>query len=763
MDYVFKINCGDTLRRVTVPARGDSAGPKLTFNELETKIREIFKISPTLELKITYIDKENDVVTMGGDQDLEDACVAQLLNPVRLDVNIVDDKRTEEGKPGQTSSRTQSQQADFSRSPDLKLALESLVQALPSLTTDVLKQLFTVYEPLLKAAVSTGAMPQTVEGFLKTVIGQTCPGTSLHTPFTEPSNSPSTETPEVPTSGKPKQAMEAQHADTPSLHTSNAAVEKGTYEREIFNRSFHKNVQCDACGMHPIVGPRFKSIKNDNFDLCISCFTEIGNEADYQRFDRPVHPRRTYHQHPMCGPRMMRNHHMGPPFPFRPFFPRGPAGWKPEFQDRTNAPVVVNTVGEHPSGKLDARFVRDVTIFDGTELAPGTSFTKIWRLRNIGSLPWPQQTQLVHVGGDILHSDASVLIELPEDGLTPDNEIEVSVDLIAPEQPGRYVSHWRLMAPSGQKFGHRVWVLIQVVPKDEQSPQVEESMHPIKQGATEESISFEEEMMTDKVEMTKSSPLQSVAMQPSAPPADVTMEIPEVSFLSGLREGSVSTEHQVEVMNEVNSEVDGFAVVERPVEDMVDGFMQKGFDVGHATEVDQKTVTVKKGQNADIEQLFGLQLDETFLSSDEVKSPAESNNSIGVSLSVPVTDEHLLGELPKAETFSHDHDDLQSILQETLLEHLESQGFTQRALNIELLEKNKNNLQCTIQDLVSATEWDPVLNKLQEMGFHDKELSLRLVFKNNGSLKQVVKELVQMQAVGGWNGTAAVKGKEKAL
>jgi next-to-BRCA1 protein 1 len=49
--------------------------------------------------------------------------------------------------------------------------------------------------------------------------------------------------------------------------------------------------------------------------------------------------------------------------------------------------------------------------------------------------------------------------------LAPDGEIEVSVDLVAPERPGRYVSHWRLVAPAGPKYGHRVWVLIQVAAK----------------------------------------------------------------------------------------------------------------------------------------------------------------------------------------------------------------------------------------------------------------------------------------------------------
>ncbi len=43
----------------------------------------------SLELVITYTDIENDVVTMAGDQDLQDACVNQGLNPLRLQVTTV--------------------------------------------------------------------------------------------------------------------------------------------------------------------------------------------------------------------------------------------------------------------------------------------------------------------------------------------------------------------------------------------------------------------------------------------------------------------------------------------------------------------------------------------------------------------------------------------------------------------------------------------------------------------------------------------------
>lgn len=113
--------------------------------------------------------------------------------------------------------------------------------------------------------------------------------------------------------------------------------------------------------------------------------------------------------------------------------------------------------------KLYARFVCDVTVFDGTEVAPGTHFVKIWRLRNSGSSPWPTNTSLVFVGGDELGHVSPVPLEILEQGLGPEKEMEVSVDMVAPEKPGRYVSHWRLASPAGPKFGQRLSVIIQVL------------------------------------------------------------------------------------------------------------------------------------------------------------------------------------------------------------------------------------------------------------------------------------------------------------
>lgn len=50
-----------------------------------------------------------------------------------------------------------------------------------------------------------------------------------------------------------------------------------------------------------------------------------------------------------------------------------------------------------------------------------------------------------------------------------------------------------------------------------------------------------------------------------------------------------------------------------------------------------------------------------------------------------------------------------------LLLKLEVMGFTERTLNTELLEKNEFDLQRTVNDLVAAAGWDPILEELEEM------------------------------------------------
>jgi len=113
--------------------------------------------------------------------------------------------------------------------------------------------------------------------------------------------------------------------------------------------------------------------------------------------------------------------------------------------------------------KIHARFVKDVAVEDGTELAPGAKFVKTWRFRNEGTEAWPQGSTLIFIswrGGDQMSGPASIPVP---DTVLPGAEVDLSVELTAPVATGRYAGHYRLCTPEGRKFGDRVRNLIFVV------------------------------------------------------------------------------------------------------------------------------------------------------------------------------------------------------------------------------------------------------------------------------------------------------------
>ncbi|KAL2632674.1 hypothetical protein R1flu_004153 [Riccia fluitans] len=83
MSYVIKVTLDDTLRRLTLGNQPGAPGG-LTFAQLESQVRQLFELPASSKLKLTYVDSDNDVVTMRNDVDLKDACVGQRLNPLRL-------------------------------------------------------------------------------------------------------------------------------------------------------------------------------------------------------------------------------------------------------------------------------------------------------------------------------------------------------------------------------------------------------------------------------------------------------------------------------------------------------------------------------------------------------------------------------------------------------------------------------------------------------------------------------------------------------
>jgi len=97
-----------------------------------------------------------------------------------------------------------------------------------------------------------------------------------------------------------------------------------------------------------------------------------------------------------------------------------------------------------------AAFVQDVTIPDGTILARGANFTKIWRLQNIGSCTWTPFYSVIFINGDGL--GAPSVVALPQ-YVYPGSYIDLSVDMTAPDTDGHYQGFWELRNASGAPFG----------------------------------------------------------------------------------------------------------------------------------------------------------------------------------------------------------------------------------------------------------------------------------------------------------------------
>lgn len=107
---------------------------------------------------------------------------------------------------------------------------------------------------------------------------------------------------------------------------------------------------------------------------------------------------------------------------------------------------------------LNAQFVADLTIPDGTQLNPGTSFTKMWRVRNNGTCTWDAGFTIALVSGSNLASFTQNVISPTAPGAT----LDIAIPMTAPGNNGAYKSTWRLRDGNGQFFGTNLTVLINV-------------------------------------------------------------------------------------------------------------------------------------------------------------------------------------------------------------------------------------------------------------------------------------------------------------
>lgn len=142
-------------------------------------------------------------------------------------------------------------------------------------------------------------------------------------------------------------------------------------KNELFN-----GVICDGCDMTPIRGIRFMCSVCANFDLCESC-ERVG-----------IHS-----HHPMLKVRKAS---------------QAPAKLICQYKHRPEAELFVDAKksttnlkdkSKKENVRYSARFIKE-NFPDMFEVAPGSSFTKIWTMRNDGATAWPEDVVLIQTNGD---------------------------------------------------------------------------------------------------------------------------------------------------------------------------------------------------------------------------------------------------------------------------------------------------------------------------------------------------------------------------
>jgi hypothetical protein len=107
-----------------------------------------------------------------------------------------------------------------------------------------------------------------------------------------------------------------------------------------------------------------------------------------------------------------------------------------------------------------ALFITDVTVEDGSEFIPGETFEKVWRIKNTGSCTWTSSYDLVFESGDDLGGAGGAFFpgQVP-----PGYEVDITIELTAPDTPGSYKGIWQLQNAQGATFTYGgLWVDIVV-------------------------------------------------------------------------------------------------------------------------------------------------------------------------------------------------------------------------------------------------------------------------------------------------------------
>jgi hypothetical protein len=130
----------------------------------------------------------------------------------------------------------------------------------------------------------------------------------------------------------------------------------------------------------------------------------------------------------------------------------------------TNPPATFILVGTGspaaaPTSTCDvSAYVQDVTVPDGTVMAPGQVFVKKWEVKNTGTCTWTATYKLGFGYGNPMGGSPASIGKTVAPGAT----VTLEITLTAPSTAGDASGVWRLQNDKGTFFGTNLTVVIKV-------------------------------------------------------------------------------------------------------------------------------------------------------------------------------------------------------------------------------------------------------------------------------------------------------------
>jgi hypothetical protein len=138
--------------------------------------------------------------------------------------------------------------------------------------------------------------------------------------------------------------------------------------------------------------------------------------------------------------------------------PNGTAASAPIIQVIQPTPAAPTPEPTPDTCTLDAAFVADVTVPDGTVVMPSQAVNKVWRLRNTGTCTWDNTTVLRFVGGFQLGAPTEIGFPATPPGGTAD----IAAPMSAPNDFGQFRGIWQLQDQGVNFFGPKLTVMVNV-------------------------------------------------------------------------------------------------------------------------------------------------------------------------------------------------------------------------------------------------------------------------------------------------------------